>query len=121
MKNLLLLSILLLLSCKREDKAETPSAESAKNPVEMGRELFEDKAKCATCHLPDQKVVGPGIVEITRIYKEQNASISEFLKGRAKPLVDPSQYDVMAANFAITKLMSEEELQAIEAYMYSVK
>ena len=34
-------------------------------------------------------------------------------------VVDPSQYEVMKTNFAITKMMSDQELQAIEAYMYS--
>jgi cytochrome c len=42
-----------------------------------------------------------------------------FLKGEGEALVDPTQYEVMKANFAITKTMSEEELKALEAYIYS--
>jgi cytochrome c len=42
-----------------------------------------------------------------------------FLKGEGKPIVDPSQYELMKANFAITKAMTEEELKALEAYVYS--
>jgi cytochrome c len=34
-------------------------------------------------------------------------------------LVDPSQYEVMKANFAITKTMTYEELQSLEQYMQS--
>jgi cytochrome c len=35
--------------------------------------------------------------------------------------VDPSQYEIMKANFSVTKTMTEEELKAIETYMYSFK
>ena len=42
-----------------------------------------------------------------------------FLKGEGEPIVDPSQYEVMKTNFAVTKTMSDEELQALEAYVYS--
>ncbi|MFT7165006.1 MAG: cytochrome c, partial [Flavobacterium sp.] len=31
----------------------------------------------------------------------------------------PSQYEVMKTNFVVTKAMSDEELEAIEAYVYS--
>jgi cytochrome c551/c552 len=42
-----------------------------------------------------------------------------FFKGEGEPIVDPSQYEVMKTNFAITKAMSDEELKALEAYVYS--
>jgi cytochrome c len=42
-----------------------------------------------------------------------------FLKGEGEPIVDPTQYAVMKDNFAITKNFSEEELKALEAYVYS--
>lgn len=42
-----------------------------------------------------------------------------FLKGEKEALVDPTQYEVMKANFVITKAMSDEELKALEAYVYS--
>jgi formylmethanofuran dehydrogenase subunit A len=38
---------------------------------------------------------------------------------RREPIVDPSQYEVMKTNFVVTKAMSDEELEAIEAYVYS--
>ncbi len=43
----------------------------------------------------------------------------EFLKQNAEPIVDPTQYEVMKTNFALTKSMSDEELKALEAYIYS--
>ena len=42
-----------------------------------------------------------------------------FLQEKAEPIVDPSQYETMKTNFAITKNLSEEELKALEAYFYS--
>ena len=87
--------------------------------IEEGQALFEGKGTCNTCHKPNEKVIGPSIADISKIYKEQNASIVSFLKEEGKPLVDPEQYEVMKANFAITKLMSDDELKALEAYMHS--
>ena len=66
-------------------------------------------------------MIGPSITAISKIYKDKKASIALFLKGEGEPLVDPSQYEIMKANFAITKSMTDEELDALETYMLSVK
>ncbi len=84
-----------------------------------GKALFEGKGACLACHKPNEKVIGPSLAEISKIYKEQNASIVSFLKEEGKPLVDPSQYEVMKANFVITKAMSDDELKALETYVMS--
>jgi cytochrome c len=110
--------IALFVSCKKES-AEPFGKATAKSPTVLGKELFEGKGNCVACHLKDQKVIGPSIQDIAKTYQAQNASIVSFLKEEAKPIVDPSQYEVMKTNFAITKMMSDEELQAIEAYMSS--
>ncbi len=124
MKNLFfILPVLLLLSCQKEEKKEslypekTLSAEEKQ--LELGREIFDGKGMCYSCHKPDQKVIGPSIVEIAKIYKEKNGDIKLFLKEKSEPIVDPSQYSVMKTNFAITKTFSDEELKAVEAYFYS--
>ena len=89
--------------------------------IAQGQELFEGKGMCATCHKSDVKVIGPSIKEITKIYLEKGASIAVFINGEGKPLVDPSQYEIMKANFAITKAMTQEERDALEAYMMSIQ
>jgi cytochrome c len=114
----LLFFLVILISCKKES-TESFGKTTAKTPVELGKELFESKGNCVACHLKDQKVIGPSIQDIAKTYQTQKASIVSFLKDDAKPIVDPSQYEVMKTNFAITKMMSDEELQAIEAYIYS--
>ena len=108
----------LVVSCKKES-AEPFGKAAAKTPIALGKELFETKGNCVACHLKDQKVIGPSIQDIAKTYQAQNASIVSFLKDDAKPIVDPSQYDVMKTNFAITEEMNDDELKAIEDYIYS--
>lgn len=100
---------------------ETTTTTTALSSKDLGKELFEGKGMCATCHKPDAKIVGPSIKEIAKIYTDKKASISIFLQGEADPIVDPTQYEIMKANFAITKTMTEEELKALEDYMLSIK
>ncbi|CAM3760815.1 c-type cytochrome [Flavobacterium cucumis] len=97
-----------------------PTTETTIDPlVAKGRELFEGKGTCTACHKPDVKVVGPSIKEITKIYKEKGASIASFINGEGEPIVDASQYEIMKANFVITKAMTSEERRALEIYMMS--
>lgn len=85
-----------------------------------GQALFEsNRAACASCHKVDKKTIGPSIKEITKIYKEQNGDMAAFLRKKAKPIVDPSQYNVMETNFAILKTMSDKEIESLVAYMKS--
>lgn len=131
-KIVLLFAILALSSCKKESQepfgkttentTETSSErESAKvkTPEDLGKEIFEGKGNCISCHQVDQKVIGPSIQEIAKIYKDKNANMVAFLKGNSEPIVDPGQFAVMKTNFAITQAMSDEELKAIETYIYS--
>jgi cytochrome c len=126
---LFLSAVLALASCKKEvtENIDQNSTESysegesakAKTPEALGKEIFEGKGNCTACHQVDQKIIGPSIQEIAKMYKDKNADIITFLKGNAEPIVDPSQFDVMKTNFPVTKAMSDEELKAIETYIYS--
>jgi cytochrome c len=119
-KYILIALIITLVSCKKETETNLDQPKHDETSVAVsGEELFSGKGTCTACHLPDQKVIGPSITEIAKIYKEKNASIVSFLKEEAEPIVDPSQYEVMKANFAITKQMTDEELKALEEYMLS--
>jgi cytochrome c len=126
-KLLLTLSIgISIFSCgekKETDAMGNPinQAETSVNqtPKELGKELFEGKGMCATCHKADQKIVGPSIKDISKIYTEKGASIADFINDKGEPLVDPSQYEIMKANFVITKAMSADERKALEIYMMS--
>ncbi len=100
------------------DQAETSLNQT---PEDFGKELFEGKGMCATCHKADVATSGPSIKDISKMYTDKKASISLFLQGEMDPIVDPSQYEIMKANLEITKAMTDEELQAIEKYMLSIK
>lgn len=118
--NFALLILLLAVGCKEKESASSERTASA-DPVALGQEIFEGAGNCFACHKPDQKIVGPSIREIAAIYKERNGDMVAFLKGQAEPIVDPSQYETMKINLEITKKMSDQELKALEAYMYSVR
>jgi len=107
------------ISTEEEAIVNTNPEQSEFPLAEKGKEIFEGKGACATCHKLDSKVIGPSILDIAKIYKEKNANMVLFLKGEAEPIVDPSQYEVMKANIALTKTFSEEELQSLQQYMYS--
>ncbi len=119
-----LVAVCCFLSCKKEETKKESlypanTEEVAQTPVELGKEIFEGKGNCIACHQVDKKVIGPSLQDIAGIYKSKNADMVTFLKGEGEPIVDPSQYEVMKANFALTKAMSDEELKALEAYVYS--
>ena len=102
-----------------EKNVETTTETSVDPLLAKGQELFEGKGTCTACHKPDAKVVGPSIKEIAKTYKEKEASIAAFINEEGEPIVDPSQYDTMKTNFAITKAMTAEERKALEVYMMS--
>lgn len=120
-------SSLTLVGCKKESQESsakpvvTTEGETAeiKTPEALGQEIFEGKGECSNCHKPDVKLIGPSLQDIAKTYKEKGGDIVSFLKEEAKPIVDPAQYEIMKANFAITEEMSDEELKALEAYVYS--
>lgn len=122
-KILFIFSVFSFISCQKEEKKESLYPETQISPEEkqlqLGQEIFDGKGMCYSCHKPDQKVIGPSIAEIAKIYKEKNGDIKLFLKEKSDPIVDPNQYSVMKTNFAITKTFSDEELKALEAYFYS--
>jgi len=114
--------LLILVSCKNEEKEKEalyPNTETSQTPEQLGQAIFDEKGMCFSCHKENQKVIGPSIAEIAKMYKDKGGNIVEFLKGKAEPIVDPSQYEIMKTNFAITKNLPAEELKALEAYILS--
>ncbi|WP_249684884.1 c-type cytochrome [Flavobacterium sp. CYK-55] len=118
-------AIVFLVACntKKEEqdfgKKQPEAAATAQTPAEKGQEIFEGKGTCTTCHKPDEKVVGPSLKDIATIYKQKGLSVAAFINEESKPVVDPALYETMKANFAITKMMTPEERQNIEAYIMS--
>ncbi len=118
-KLILFFLITLIISCKNQETQTNNVAAKNQSPVELGKEIFEGKGNCVACHLVNQAIIGPSIQDMSKIYKAQKGNIINFLIHDAAPIIDPSQYEVMKTNFTITKAMSDRELKAIEAYIYS--
>jgi cytochrome c len=115
----LLILFFAFASCNsNKEKQNEPETDTTATKI-SGQDLFEGEGNCIACHKPDQKIIGPSLQEIAKIYKRKNGSIVLFLKEESDPIVDPGQYDIMKTNFAITKSMSDEELKALEGYIYS--
>jgi cytochrome c len=112
-----------MIRCNEKTAVQNPvdpsKATITQTPKELGQELFEGKGMCASCHKADIKVVGPSIQEIAKTYREKGASVAAFINEESGPLVDPSKYEIMKTNFAVTKAMSAEERKALEIYMMS--
>ena len=102
-----------------EEKTEVATETTVDPLLAKGQELFEGKGTCTACHKADTKVIGPAIKDIAKIYKEKRASIASFINEESEAIVDPTQYETMKANFVITKAMTAEERNALEAYMMS--
>ena len=132
---LLGLAALFFVSCgetkKEEVKKEVettvePAAEgveSSSEEIALGEKLFKDKT-CFTCHHPDEKVIGPSIKDINKIYSEKGGNIVAFLKGDSHAIVDtdPGQVAIMQANIdGFVKNLSDAELTALSVYMGSIK
>ena len=111
------------LSCKKEatESFGKPAASpvAIENPLAIGKEIVEGRGNCMACHQVATKSIGPSIQTIAKAYKGKKGDLVSFLKEEKEPIVDPSQYEVMKTNFAITEEMSDEELIAIETYFYS--
>jgi len=124
MKKLVLIALAVLaFSCKKESQESfgkpTETTTEVQTPEALGKEIFEGKGNCVACHQADQKVIGPSLQEIAKIYKDKNGNMVNFLKGESEAIVDPEQFPVMQANLAITKTFTDEELKAVEAYINS--
>lgn len=124
---ILFAAMLILVSCKKDGSEESfgkpettnETTTETQKPEDLGKEIFNGKGACIACHKPDVKLVGPSLQDIAKIYKDKNGDMVTFLKGEGEPIVDPTQYALMKPNFAVTKTFSDEELKALEAYVYS--
>lgn len=125
MKKLIIFcSVLLLMSCQNKNQDNFGTKENTGSATEIdfvakGKSIFEGVGNCKSCHLPDQKVIGPSIKDIAEAYKTAGANMVLFLKAENEPIMDLENFEVMKINLDITKKMSDDELKALEAYILS--
>lgn len=136
------LGLLISFSCSSPNKEKTTTTQSEEKVTESpkteatppttqaaapqakeaspGEKLFTEKT-CVTCHKPDVKLVGPSLKDIAAAYNGDKGKLKSFLKGEAKPIVDPSQESVMHPQIAITKALPADQLDQIADYILSNK
>ena len=85
-----------------------------------GKAIFQSKG-CAACHNPTVKTVGPSLKQIAQAYNGDEAALIKFLKGEAKPKVDPAMFATMKPQLNTTKALSDDELKALAQYILSNK
>ena len=124
MRNILFLFVILVFSsCKKESTESFGKPEESQTEIQspevIGKEIVEGRGNCSACHQVAAQTTGPSIQKIATAYKGKKGDLVAFLKEEKEPIVDPSQYELMKSNFALTEEMSDEELAAIEAYFYS--
>ncbi len=116
-----LLITTLLFSCqsKQEEKEEIVigKKQTKVTPEILGKKIFNGKGKCFSCHQVSKKSIGPSIKEIAKVYKEKNGDLIRFMKEEDGPIVAPESFAVMKTNYAILKTFTDQELEALEAYM----
>ncbi|MBE98774.1 c-type cytochrome [Flavobacterium coralii] len=128
-KLLVIIAVFAFLSCKDDKQKEDFSAGqtevsegAAANMTasqKLGQEIFNGKGNCYTCHKQEQKAIGPSLQVIAKAYKAKGGDMAAFLREKAEPIVDPSQYATMKTNFYITKHFTDEEMQAVVDYVMS--
>ncbi|WP_457625913.1 c-type cytochrome [Persephonella sp.] len=83
-----------------------------------GGALFKSKG-CAACHQASVDTVGPSLKKIAQAYKGKEGDLIKFLKGEAKPIVDPAKFGIMKPQLNTTKAMSDDELKAMAEFILS--
>ncbi|RUM29698.1 MAG: cytochrome C [Aquifex sp.] len=114
---------------KKEAKAQETKAQpkeqktvaqtgGAGNP-ENGKKIFQGKG-CNSCHQPAADTVGPALKKIAQAYSSAGELV-KFLKGEAKPKVDPAKFAIMKPQLMQLKGLSEQELKDLAAFILSHK
>ena len=122
----MLFGIALLTSCGDSEEQKETTTETvieevvAEAPTAKDGAEFYKTSGCVACHQVDKKLVGPAILDIAAAYTDE-ATLTAFLKGESKAIVDPAQEAVMAPQLEITKKMTPEDLQIIVSYIMSYK
>ncbi|SNZ02452.1 cytochrome c [Persephonella hydrogeniphila] len=81
-----------------------------------GEAIFKSKG-CSACHKPASKSMGPSLKEIAQAYKGKEGDLVKFLKGEAKPIVDPAKFSMMKPQLSKTKALSDDELKALADFI----
>ena len=115
--------VIIMMSCQNNqdnfDKSSKEIDTTKLDYVAKGKQIFEGVGNCQSCHLANQKVIGPSLKDIAEAYRVSGANMIDFLKGKSEPIISNGNFEVMKINLEITKKMSDEDLKSLEAYLLS--
>lgn len=97
---------------------KTTQEETANQPKIDGQQIFQSKG-CTACHNPSADTVGPSLKKISTVYKGKKEELIAFFKGEHPAIVDPAKAAIMQPQINTTKVLSEEELEALADYILS--
>ncbi len=78
-------------------------------------------AACSACHNPTAEMTGPALKRIAAAYGGNQGKLLSFLKGNAKPIVEPTKFAIMQGNLAITKSWTTAQQKKVADYILSQK
>ena len=85
---------------------------------DKGKGIFESKG-CVICHKKAMDTIGPSLATISAGYAGKEATIIDYLKGDAEPIVDPSRKAVMNPQLAKLETLFDDEIKALAEYIIS--
>ena len=85
-----------------------------------GQAVFQQNG-CTACHQPAVDTVGPSLKKIAQAYAGKKDELIAFLKGMAKPKVDPAKAPMMMPQLNRTKALPQDKLEALADYILSHK
>lgn len=110
--------MIVFVSCSSSSKKDKIYASNLK--ITNGKEIFNGKGDCASCHAVSDELVGPSLKVISTVYKTKG-NLVDFFKQKAAPIIVPGHAEGMKMNFPILNKMSEDELVSLEAYILNIK
>lgn len=102
---------------KKEAIAKSKEAKAKENTATLtdaqkGENVF--KQNCAACHKPDVKLVGPPVIEMASIYKENKAGLQSWIKKPGKKRPDYPQMPGFPQ-------LSQTDLEYLSEYILTIK
>jgi cytochrome c len=95
-------------------KAEQTAAESgAVSEAEKGHKVFNQY--CAACHKTDTKLVGPPVLEMASIYKDNKSDLQKWIKNPGKKRADAIQMPSFESQ------LSPQQLEELSEYILTIK
>ncbi len=98
------------------DKSEAPSTEK---PVASEPAAIFKRLNCQGCHMAENSIVGPSLVQIRENYQGDKDALNLFLKGELEPRIDQENYLKMKPSIEAYKALTIEEQQRLLDFLLS--